>query len=829
MALTIGDLVGYIRADDSGMRRGLSDAELRMRGFQRDTEGRLRHLDGRFATLGEQIAAGLRTGTDEGDRFGASLRNLAGMAGRLGGLAASIGGIAGGLGAAVPLVAGLAAAVANMAPAAALAVSGLIAVRLAAGALKLGMIGVEDAVTAALDPSKAAEFEEALKKLAPSAQAFARQVKALAPEFKKLQQDVQERLFKGLDSVLKEMGTTTLPVLRKGLVDAAGSLNAMAKGVGAAAVSLSKSGILGRAVDGATTGLSNLSRVPGQLVTGLGQVGAAAAPAFAKLTASAGKAFDKLAAKLTKAFESGEMQAAIERAISLIGELAAVVKNIGSIIGSIFSAAEASGGGFLGVLKEITGQAAKAFASPEVQAGLQALFGVMSQLAKSVGPILVSLLKTVGSVLKVLGPPVEQLVKHLGDGLLKIAVALGPVVVTLASAFGQLLTMALPLVDLAADLIAAILPALTPLFTALGAVIKAATPLVAQLAATLGAVLMPIITTLATQVLPKLVPPFVELVNRIFPQLTNILVQLTPSLTDLGLALADLLVELTPLIVKVLELGVALFDDLMPYLGPLIGLIVKLTAGALMVMAGAITRYVIPAVQAIAALLRGDFSGALQHGKTIASNFVNDVVRRFLNLRDRAGQALTQLGQSVGRSAAQMGQSLVRSVQQKLGEAAALFRGLPGLIRSSIPGAGGILHSIGQAIIRGLINGVTSMIPSLSGTLGRITASLPDWKGPAETDAKILTPAGQKVMQGFMGGIASQVPALQRQLQGLTGAVPGMAMGPMTARPYAGAGAGGGQQRVVIEFRGPQWIRDAIREVVQTDGRGNVQVAFGQR
>ncbi|WP_442803472.1 hypothetical protein OG411_19365 [Streptomyces pseudogriseolus] len=62
MALTIGELVGFIRADDSGLVRGLSNAQLRMRGLQRDTEGTLRDLRGRFVSEGEAAGRGLGDG-----------------------------------------------------------------------------------------------------------------------------------------------------------------------------------------------------------------------------------------------------------------------------------------------------------------------------------------------------------------------------------------------------------------------------------------------------------------------------------------------------------------------------------------------------------------------------------------------------------------------------------------------------------------------------------------------------------------------------------------------------------------------------------------------
>ncbi|MEU0199129.1 MULTISPECIES: hypothetical protein [unclassified Streptomyces] len=62
MALTIGELVGFIRADDSGFTRGLDSARLRMRGLQRDTDGRLRDIRGRFVSEGEAAGRGLADG-----------------------------------------------------------------------------------------------------------------------------------------------------------------------------------------------------------------------------------------------------------------------------------------------------------------------------------------------------------------------------------------------------------------------------------------------------------------------------------------------------------------------------------------------------------------------------------------------------------------------------------------------------------------------------------------------------------------------------------------------------------------------------------------------
>lgn len=868
-SLTIGDLVGYIRADGSDFERGLARSQLRMEGFQLDVDGRLRDISGQFVDEAQVMGRALATGFTDAEREGtrittvfdsvadAQSRTLRARArqvhaaaqqmgrsfrqafrqvreawdrlnfdrlGRITGgvlrVAGAFGKVGAAIGAAVPLAAGLAAAVENMAPAAALAVSALIAVRLAAGAVKLGMVGVGDAVSAALDPSKAEDFAEALKKLSPEARKFALQVKSLAPEFRKLQRDVQNRLFDGLDKTLKSLAKSALPVLRKGLLDSAGALNAMAKGAAAAGVSLAKSGTLGKALDGATAGLSNLRRAPGQVVTALGQLGAAAAPAFSRLTAAAGKAMDRFAEAFTRAFESGALTKAIDQAVSLIGDLATVIGNVFKILGNVFGAAEASGGGFLGVLKEITGQLADAFGSPEIQSGLKAIFGVMSELGKAIGPILISVLKTVAQVFTVLGPPVRELVKHLGAGLLRIANALGPVVIELGKAFATLITAALPLVDLAADLLVAILPALTPLFTALTSTIESAAPVVAELAKAAGALLLPILTTLATQVLPQLIPPLTEMSNRIFPILQDVLVELGPSLGELGAALAELLVAATPLIVKFLELTSLLLVKLLPVIAPLISGLAQLVSGGLHVVSEFITRYVIPAVRALAALLNGDVSGALDHAKNLARNMAADFANSLARLRDRGSQALNQLKDTVRRRTTEMGQDMVRAISQKITEAVSFFRTMPSRIRGALGSVGNLLYSAGQAVVRGFINGISSMVGALKAKLRGITSSLPSWKGPETVDARILVPAGQAVLKGFMGGIASQVPALRRQLGGITAGMPGMALG------AAGGTSMAAPRPTIIQLHGTG-LKDVIRDIVQTDG-GDVQVTFGR-
>ncbi|WP_282698201.1 hypothetical protein [Streptomyces sp. CC208A] len=119
MALTIGELVGIIRADDSGWRSGLAAARLRLRGLTRDADGQLRDLRGRFVSEGEAAGRGLAN----------RIRHYSGIAVTA---LKKIGPAAAGIGVGIPAVAALTTAIAGLA-------AGAVAAGLAVGAFSLAV------------------------------------------------------------------------------------------------------------------------------------------------------------------------------------------------------------------------------------------------------------------------------------------------------------------------------------------------------------------------------------------------------------------------------------------------------------------------------------------------------------------------------------------------------------------------------------------------------------------------------------------------------------------------------------------------------------------
>lgn len=728
----------------------------------------------RIAARAEATAPTIHIPVDV-DREGALRRVTSSLGPALGTLSrvgVGIAGIGAAAGTAAPLIAGVAGALQQIGPAAAVATQGMLAMQLVSGTLKLGLMGVSDAVTAAFDPdADPAALAEAMSKLAPEAQKFVAELAGMKDGFSDLQLEVQDRLFQGLSSNLRDLGTSVLPVVRTSLNGAADSLNAMARGAANAASDLGTNGTLGTALKSTNAGLEDLVDIPAQAVTAFGQLAAAAGPSFERITSAIATMAAGASASLSEAFESGALEDAINDAVDAIAQLGRVAGNVFGTIGNIIDGASQNGQSLFGTLETITQALEDATGTKEFQNAIGELSKTMSLLATTAGPILAQAIGIIGEVLVELTGPARELITVLGDGLSRILTALGPVLVSLASAFGSLVVALLPIIDVAADLVVALLPALVPLFDNLGKTIEAAAPFVEQLASTLGQALVPLFESL-TPILEAVLPPLVDMAEKLFPQLTDVLVEMTPLLVDLATQFADVAVQAAPLIATVLELYGAIAGSLMPVIGPvLIGLLTIVTK-ALSGVANMLSTIVIPALQSTAAFLSGDFSGAAEHARTVYENMRQNISNSIGNMVSNIRTNLNNLVQALGQKALEGATRFRDGMDRLVFQARERIAQLPGQLRAALGNVGSVLYSAGASIIQGLIDGIQSKISSLVGTLGSITNMIPDLKGPAVKDAKLLTPSGELIMEGLMAGIQAEVPALTAQLQAITFGIP---------------------------------------------------------
>lgn len=774
-------------------------AQLALREFSRDANGRLHDIRGRFAAEGAQISRSLESTTRDTDRFGGSLRglgvSLGPLFGVLGKVGLGVGGIGAAAGTALPLIASVATALEQIAPAGAVAVPALLAVGSAAATIKLGMLGVSDTVTAAFDSSEAGakKFKESLDKLSPAAKEFALTVKGLVPEFTKFQQSIQEQLFTGFSAELTKLSTSVLPVLQTSLKTTAGLLNQTALSTATAAGQLSADGTLGKALAGANTGLKNLSGIPALVVTGLGQLAVAATPAFDRITKAAGDAATSISDKLSKAFASGGLEDAINTSIDVLSSLGDIAGNVFGTLDNIIQATSTGGDGLFQVLTSITQTLETASGTQGFQDAIGALVQTMGVLADTVGPLLGQVLGVLGPVFVALAGPVQTLVQALGAGLSSIITALGPVLEGTAQAVGQLVVSLSPLLPIFGDLIASLLPPLLPVLDTLTQAFADAAPLIVQVADTFVSVLAPAITQLSANIFP-LLDVFTQLTATLLPVLSDLVLQLAPVFTAfitaiagvqgqlIGLVvqllpvLADLFVQLAPSIIQVVTAMVQLETAVLPVVGLLaqaiafvlpifsqwIGLIASVAAVLVGVLAGVITNIIIPVINTLVKLFSGDFSGALTALGSLFSGIWNQIATTVSNVGNLIRTAVNTIigifqylyDKLIGHSIIP---DLVHGIMSLFTALGSFFVSNVNAVRTTVTVAwnaiAGATSTAFNRVKTAVSDAIGAAVRTVSGLKDRVTGAL-------SGVGSLLYRSGRSLVSGFIDGIKSMLSAV---------------------------------------------------------------------
>jgi phage-related protein len=457
-------------------------------------------------------------------------------------------------------------------------------------------------------------LDTAMSKLSPNARQFVTTLQAMAPAWRDMRLDVQDALFAGLGTRLQSVGGQILPTVRRGLVGAATELNLMGKNALGAISNLQRAGTLKGVFDGVRTSLSNLSRIPGQIVTAFAQLSVAAQPTFDRMTSGLANGMDKAMKKLNASFKDGSLATAIEVALDVAKQFGGVLKDIGGILKAVFSAAADAGGNFFGTIGLALKEVRKVLEAPEMKTALTSIFKALNAVAKLLAgalgaavsaliPVLEALAPTVESLAATLGPVINQLVKAIGAALVPIAKALGPLLETAAVAIGKLVTAFTPLLTIIGDLIAQALPLLQPLFDQWVRSIDELSPLIGMIATVLGVALKPVLNALIgllTQVGLQMNKAFMNMIRQLIP----LIPQLIPVVLQLADSIAQILIAITPLLPQILTMSTQFITYLLPAILPLIPPLLKFSMILMKLAQWTITLVVIPALQALVDFLK---------------------------------------------------------------------------------------------------------------------------------------------------------------------------------------------------------------------------------
>jgi murein DD-endopeptidase MepM/ murein hydrolase activator NlpD/phage-related protein len=433
--------------------------------------------------------------------------------------------------------------------------------------------------------AQTSKLDQALAKLSPNAKAFVGTLQQMAPAWRSMKLDVQDALFSGLGTRLSQVGSQILPTVRQGLVGAADELNTMGKNALTAVANLQKTGQLKQVFDGVKQSLGDMSRIPGQMVTGFAQLSIAAQPAFDRISQGAASAMDRVMAKLAQGLKDGSLTDSINHAIDVTLQFGKVLGDIGGIFGAIFKAASTAGGNFFGTIGAALAEIRRVLQMPEVQAALVTIFKALNAVAKLLAGTLGAVIQAALPLLAALAPVVQQLAEQFGPILIQLAQTLGAALTPIIDA---LLPILQSVGDVVVGLVQALMPLLVPIGQLVAGFITAWTPFIQQL----GQALIPLVSAFVTAIQPVITAllPVVGMVGQM-------LGQLAPLFPPILQALLPILPPLSQLVLSLLQLALQVIMPLMP-------LIVGLATMFTTVLAGAIS-FLVPIISTVIGWIKG--------------------------------------------------------------------------------------------------------------------------------------------------------------------------------------------------------------------------------
>lgn len=534
--------------------------------------------------------------------------------------------------------------------------------------------------------------------------------------------------------------------------------------------------------------LEPLDAIPGCLEAAKGKASAAARafPGFMsdlgddlRIRASyVGDAFGGLGNKISE--KLGAAKGAVgQKASGLADTIASPFRSVGEKIGGALSGA---GSAISSKMEFVT--APLSSLGGKVKAGLAPLGTAFSGIGETIaGPLQTGLGKVGGLVSGFFSP--GNFLKFLSLGTLAAALVagLGAVVV---SGGTELLTqinlIAIQLPGKIAEFVGQ-LTAQLPLFVAMGSqVIMTILSSLTQAAPVLISGAGQIITTLVqglAQALPQLIPMAVTLLTTL---VTSLIAQL-PLLLQAGLDLLmglvqGILAALPQLISAIPQIIDTLVTTLVGMLPTIIDTGIELLTSLIQGIVDTIPQLVdmIPTIiTSVVTTLMSNLPQIIDAGIRLLVSLITGLANALPQLVSMVPTIVLTIVQVLAQNFPQIVQggisaigALVRGLVQAIPQVASTMSQLPGRMLSALGDVGSLLVSAGRSIIDGLISGITGAFGRVKSKLSELTNLLPDWKGPAPVDKRILRPSGRMVIAGFEKGLEDQYDSVKRSLGAFT-------------------------------------------------------------
>ncbi|AXQ61075.1 tape measure protein [Streptomyces phage Hank144] len=564
---------------------------------------------------------------------------------------------------------------------------------------------------------------------------------------------------------------------------------------------------------------------------GLVDVFKAAHEAMSNLAAEAGPAvknlFIELGSLLTTILpQAGEILGTAIGAIADALSQPAITEGIKSMFDGLLLAVQALApamaplGLALGAIMEVVAAMLPVFAEL-VSAAVIPLAGAFAELAPQLIPIVELLGGALTQAFETLAPIIEQMVPLVGQLLGAAFGMLATILPPIAEIFMMILQAVAPLAE---TLISALAPILPVLAEALQTIFTALQPIVETALQIITAVIEPLLPMLS-EVIQSVLPPLAEAIQRLLEAiqpvldallgLVNFLMPiLVPIIQFIVVLLAESLVAAVNGVALVfeglVEIVQGVWDIIVGILKMAWGLIKGIFTGNFStlkegwdqfwdgiwnfvkgiwdVILGAFRTFLSVGILGTATKVLKGIGAAFKAGWRAVVDFCKSawsaITSGFSSFASWLGGLVSSMMSKVGgffsrgwtairETATTALSNLIKTVGTWIGKAITAIGELPGKAKEALGNLGSTLKDAGIKLIKGFINGITSMFSSVKDKLGSLTDKLTSWKGPESLDRVLLVGAGKLVIDGFIRGLESRYDAVRKSLTGLTEDVAG--------------------------------------------------------
>lgn len=208
-----------------------------------------------------------------------------------------------------------------------------------------------------LNTDKLSKIDEAMAKLSPNAQAFVTATRGLKDEWTKLQNTVQDNLFRDLDKTIVTLANNTFPMLERGMGRVATSLNGSFKSLAAELGSAGNTNLMERIFGNTDVGLRRLSVGFKPFVDGMLRLTKESSDFLPRLGDAGAKVAQRFDNWVKRISDNGKLDKWISKSLDGFSSLGRSIGNLGGALSAftdIFDTATGNQGGFLKTIENAT-------------------------------------------------------------------------------------------------------------------------------------------------------------------------------------------------------------------------------------------------------------------------------------------------------------------------------------------------------------------------------------------------------------------------------------------------------------------------------------------